>query len=105
VSASPVAERPRELRASAPVPKVVHHRGTLSRELRKQRGASNHMVLVPHFDLTFLSERAVMVLGTSNRRHSPFAGSVPSPEAQEKCRTFRLFTPRAAAAAMIAPRA
>jgi len=40
--------------ASAPLPKFVIHRGTLSHELRKQRGTSKHMILVPLFDLKFL---------------------------------------------------
>src|SRR5262244_1706261 len=55
--------------ARAPLPKFVIHRGTLSHELRKQRGTSKHMILVPLFDLTFLNELAAGGVGTSNRRH------------------------------------
>jgi hypothetical protein len=47
----------------------VIHRGTLSHELRKQRGTSKHMILVLLFDLKFLNEFAAGVVGTSNRRH------------------------------------
>ena len=39
---------------SAPLPKFVIHSGTLSHELRKQRGTSKVMILVPLFDLKFL---------------------------------------------------
>src|SRR5215472_6711937 len=59
------------MRSSAPLPKFVIHRGTLSHELRKQRGTSKHMILVPLFDLKFLNELAAGVVGTSNRRHFP----------------------------------
>src|SRR3982074_225645 len=38
-------------------------------ELRKQRGTSNSMILVPLFDLKFLTEFAAGGMGTSNRRH------------------------------------
>jgi hypothetical protein len=54
---------------SAPFPKFVIHRGTLSHELRKQRGTSKYMILVPLFDLKFLNEFAASAVGTSNRRH------------------------------------
>src|SRR5882757_9451524 len=56
-------------RSSAPLPKFVIHCGTLWHELRKQRGTGNSMILVPLFDLKFLSERAAGGVGTSNRRH------------------------------------
>jgi hypothetical protein len=56
-------------RPSAPFPKFVIHCGTLSHELRKQRGTSSHMILVPLFDLKFLNEFAAAGVGTSNRRH------------------------------------
>src|SRR6266508_3420695 len=55
--------------ASAPFPKFVIHCGTLSHELRKQRGTSKYMILVPLFDLKFLNELAGTAVGTSNRRH------------------------------------
>src|ERR1043166_1576611 len=54
---------------SAPFPKFVIHCGTLSHELRKQRGTSKYMILVPLFDLKFLNELAGTAVGTSNRRH------------------------------------
>src|SRR5262249_4074746 len=54
--------------ASAPLPKFVIHRGRLGHELRKQRGTSKSMILVPLFDLKFLNERAASGVGTSNRR-------------------------------------
>jgi hypothetical protein len=38
-------------------------------ELRKQRGTSKFMILVPLFDLKFLNELAAGGAGTSNRRH------------------------------------
>src|SRR5436190_5492401 len=41
--------------ASAPLPKFVIHRSTFRHELRKQRGTSNSMILVPLFDLKFLT--------------------------------------------------
>jgi hypothetical protein len=47
----------------------VLHGGTLCHELRKQRGTSKYLILVPLFDLTFLNERAVDGAETSNRRH------------------------------------
>jgi len=57
------------LRASAPFPKFVLRRSTLCHELRKQRGTSKNMILVPLFDLKFLDELAATAVGTSNRRH------------------------------------
>src|SRR5438876_12039584 len=60
--------------ASAPLPKFVIHRSTLWHELRKQRGTSKSMVLVPLFDLKFLTEFAAAAVGTSNRRHETRAG-------------------------------
>jgi hypothetical protein len=50
--------------SSAPFPKFVIRRSTLSRELRKQRGTSNSMILVPLFDLKFLTEFAAGDVGT-----------------------------------------
>src|SRR6266436_2117060 len=67
---------------SAPLPKFVIHRGTLSHELRKQRGTSKHMILVPLFDLKFLNELAAGVVGTSNRRH--WLGRSTSPKARSR---------------------
>ena len=55
--------------ASAPFPKFVIRRGKLCHELRKQRGTSKPMILVPLFDLKFLHEFAATAVGTSNRRH------------------------------------
>src|SRR5438067_13632502 len=51
---------------SGPLPKFVIHRGTTRHELRKQRGTSNSMILVPLFDLKFLTEFAATAVGTSN---------------------------------------
>jgi hypothetical protein len=59
----------RDRSASAPLPKFVIHRGTLSRELRKQRGTSKYNILVSLFDLKSLNELAAGGAGTSNRRH------------------------------------
>src|SRR5882724_12853367 len=56
-------------KASAPFPKFVIHCSTLCHELRKQRGTSKPMILVPLFDLKFLIEFAATGVGTSNRRH------------------------------------
>src|SRR5215467_560288 len=64
---------------SAPLPKFVIHRGTLSHELRKQLGTSKDMILVPLFDLTFLNELAAGGAGTSNRRHQ-----CPEPEVRTR---------------------
>jgi hypothetical protein len=47
----------------------VIHGGTLWNELRKQRGTSKAMILVPLFDLKFLYQLAATTVGTSNRRH------------------------------------
>src|SRR5215475_5305545 len=44
--------------SSAPFPKLVIQFSTLWHELRKQRGTGNSMILVPVFDLKFLSEFA-----------------------------------------------
>jgi hypothetical protein len=55
--------------ASAPLPKFVIRSGRLRNELRKQRGTSKFMIVVPLFDLKFLSESAASAAGTSNRRH------------------------------------
>ena len=54
---------------SAPFPKLVIHRGGLGHELRKERGTSNSMILVPLFDLKFLEEFVASGVGTSDRRH------------------------------------
>ena len=56
--------------ASGPIPKFVNARGILRYELRKQRGTSNSMILVPLFDLKFLSEFAAGGVGTSTPRQS-----------------------------------
>src|SRR5204862_3989206 len=61
--------RPQLYASSAPLPKFVIHRSTIRHELRKQRGTSNSMILVPLFDLKFLTEFAATAVGTSNRRH------------------------------------
>src|SRR5262249_47131323 len=49
---------------------------TLLHELRKQRGTSKSMVLVPLFDLKFLYAFAAGGVGTSNRRHQCPASAV-----------------------------
>jgi hypothetical protein len=54
---------------SASFPKFVIHGGNFLHELRKQRGTSKHMILVPLFDLKFLNEFAATGAGTSNRRY------------------------------------
>src|SRR5262245_24900720 len=54
---------------SAPLSKFVIHRSTTRHELRKQRGTSKFMILVPLFDLKFLDEFAAGGAGTSDRRH------------------------------------
>src|SRR6516225_7853527 len=59
----------RRLFPSAPLPKFVVHRRTVLHELRKQRGTSGYMIVVPPFDLKFLHELAATAVGTSNRRH------------------------------------
>ena len=56
-------------RYECPLPKFVVYRGALRHELRKQRGTSKHMILVPLFDLKFLIEFAAIAVRTSNRRH------------------------------------
>jgi hypothetical protein len=55
--------------AGAPLSKFVIHRSTSRHELRKQRGTSKFLILVPLFDLKFLDEFAAGGVGTSNRRH------------------------------------
>src|SRR5262245_28039255 len=52
-----------------PVSEVRDTSQHIRHELRKQRGTSNSMILVPLFDLKFLTEFAASVAGTSNRRH------------------------------------
>src|SRR5215208_4928347 len=54
---------------SAPLPKFMTPNSPLRHELRKQRGTSKSMVLVPLYDLKFLNELAGGAVGTSNRRH------------------------------------
>src|SRR6266436_96115 len=49
-------EDPMVRRTSAPLPKFVIHRSAPGHELRKQRGTSKFMILVPLFDLKFLNE-------------------------------------------------
>jgi len=51
-------------RFSAPLPKFVIHGRTLQYELRKQRGTSDFMILVPLFDFKFLHELAATAVGT-----------------------------------------
>jgi hypothetical protein len=51
----------------APFPKFVIHPSTLWHELRKQRGTGHSRILVPLFDLKFLTELAADGAGT--RRH------------------------------------
>ena len=46
-------------------PKFVIHGGTVGHELRKQRGTNKFMILVPLFDLKFLTELAASGVGTS----------------------------------------
>ena len=58
-----------DVRTSAPFPKFVIRLSILLHELRKQRGTSKSMILVPLFDLKFLTEFAAGDVGTSNRRH------------------------------------
>src|SRR5262249_32605157 len=58
-----------DVHSSAPLPKFVIHRSILQYELRKQRGTSRSIFLVPLFDLKFLTELAATAAGTSNRRH------------------------------------
>jgi hypothetical protein len=50
-------------------PKFVIHRGTLLHELRKAKGTSKSMILVPLFYLKFLVGLAAGGAGTSNSRH------------------------------------
>src|SRR5262245_555422 len=50
---------------SAPLSKFVIHCSTARHELRKQRGTSKFMILVPLFDLKFLDEFAAGGAGTS----------------------------------------
>src|SRR5438067_8289943 len=49
-----VLDRERPAGPSARVSKFVIQRGTLGHELRKPKGTSNFMILVPLFDLKFL---------------------------------------------------
>ena len=58
-----------ESAASALFPKFVIHRSTRLHELRKAKGTSKPMILVPFFDLKFLIGFAATGAGTSNRRH------------------------------------
>src|SRR5437588_463955 len=69
----------REHATSARFSKFVIQRGTLGHELRKPKGTSNSMILVPLFDLKFLSRTRdtrcrnfkSAALGTGSARHSP----------------------------------
>src|SRR5262249_23128044 len=54
---------------SAPLPKFVIHCGTLSHELRKQRGTSKHMILVALIVLRFKSELAAGGVELTSGRH------------------------------------
>ena len=54
---------------SARFPKFVIPGGTFAHELRKAKGTSKLMFLVPLFDLRSLNARAATNAGTSNRRH------------------------------------
>src|SRR5207302_10752211 len=64
---------------SARFSKFVIQRGTLGHELRKPKGTGNSMILVPLFDLKFLSRTRdprcrnfkSAALGTGSARHSP----------------------------------
>src|SRR3954469_11019686 len=64
-----MAIRRKSSRSSAPLSKFVIHCSTTRHELRKHRGTSKFMILVPLFDLKFLDEFAAGGAGTSNRRH------------------------------------
>jgi hypothetical protein len=50
-------------------PKFVVRLRVLANELRKARGTSKPMILVPLCDLKFLIKFAARDTGTSNRRH------------------------------------
>jgi hypothetical protein len=54
--------------ASTRFPKFVIRLRILANELRKAKGTSKPVILVPLFDLTFLIEFAARDAGTSNRR-------------------------------------
>ena len=58
-------------RTSARFSKFVIRRGTLGHELRKPKGTSNSMILVPLVDLKFLVCTRVTGAGISNRRPYP----------------------------------
>src|SRR5262245_46913182 len=68
-SRSRLSSRHLGMLASAPLSKLVIHCSTARHELRKQRGTSKFMMLVPLFDLKFLDEFAAGGAGTSDRRH------------------------------------
>src|SRR5262249_5898600 len=55
--------------SSARFPKFVIKGGTLTHELRKAKGTSKLMFLVPLFDLRSLGALAASDAGTSTRRH------------------------------------
>jgi hypothetical protein len=55
--------------ASTRFPKFVIRLRVFANELRKAKGTSKLMMLVPLFDLKFLFEFAAGHVGTSNRRH------------------------------------
>src|SRR5215216_4416231 len=60
----------RQIPTSAALPKFVIYRSPFGHELRKQRGTSKYLLLVPLFDLKFPHELAAGAVGTSNWRHS-----------------------------------
>jgi hypothetical protein len=55
----------------------VIRRGTLGHELRKPKGTSNSMILVPLVDLKFLMCTRVTAAGISNRRHYASPTTIP----------------------------
>ena len=63
------AERLMSFDPSTRFPKFVIRLRILANELRKAKGTSKLMILVPLFDLTFLTDFAARDAGTSNRRH------------------------------------
>ena len=58
-----------KLFASTRFPKFVIRLRILANELRKAKGTSKLKILVPLFDLKFLTAFAARDAGTSNRRH------------------------------------
>ena len=66
---APIRRRRIDPDALVPVSKVRNTSSALRYELRKQRGTSKYVILVPLIDLKFLKELAAGDAGTSNRRH------------------------------------